>query len=96
MAQNKACEGYWKLADGVHGPVLQISKKQNRELPYASSAEQADNVTRNFVNGEVSIRRRKLFVMKKFVKVVFLKAMKPNGPAIWGGCVTRRKHRAGS
>jgi hypothetical protein len=22
--------------------------------------------------------------------------MKPNGPAIWGGCVTRRKHRAGS
>ena len=20
----------------------------------------------------------------------------PNGPAIWGGCVTRRKHRAGS
>ena len=23
-------------------------------------------------------------------------SMKPNGPAIWGGCVTRRKHRAGS
>ena len=22
--------------------------------------------------------------------------MKPNGPAIWGGCVTRRKHRAES
>jgi len=22
--------------------------------------------------------------------------MTPNGPAIWGGCVTRRKHRAGS
>jgi hypothetical protein len=22
--------------------------------------------------------------------------MPPNGPAIWGGCVTRRKHRAGS
>jgi len=22
--------------------------------------------------------------------------MLPNGPAIWGGCVTRRKHRAGS
>jgi hypothetical protein len=22
--------------------------------------------------------------------------MQPNGPAIWGGCVTRRKHRAGS
>ena len=20
----------------------------------------------------------------------------PNGPAIWGGCVTRREHRAGS
>jgi hypothetical protein len=23
-------------------------------------------------------------------------AIMPNGPAIWGGCVTRRKHRAGS
>jgi len=23
-------------------------------------------------------------------------AMTPNGPAIWGGCVTRRKHRVGS
>ena len=22
--------------------------------------------------------------------------MQPNGPAIWGGCVTRRKHRAES
>ena len=22
--------------------------------------------------------------------------MKPNGPAIWVGCVTRRKHRVGS
>jgi hypothetical protein len=22
--------------------------------------------------------------------------MPPNGPAIWGGCVTRRKHRVGS
>jgi hypothetical protein len=22
--------------------------------------------------------------------------MKPNGPAIWGGCVTRRKHRVES
>jgi hypothetical protein len=22
--------------------------------------------------------------------------LKPNGPAIWGGCVTRRKHRVGS
>jgi hypothetical protein len=22
--------------------------------------------------------------------------MKPNGPAIWGGCVTRRRHRVGS
>ena len=22
--------------------------------------------------------------------------MTPNGPAIWGGCVTRRRHRAGS
>jgi len=34
--------------------------------------------------------------MKKFLKVLILKAMKPNGPAIKGGCVTRRKHRAGS
>jgi hypothetical protein len=24
------------------------------------------------------------------------RAMPPNGPAIWGGCVTRRKHRVGS
>jgi len=23
-------------------------------------------------------------------------SMLPNGPAIWGGCVTRRLHRAGS
>jgi hypothetical protein len=22
--------------------------------------------------------------------------MTPNGPAIWGGCVTRREHRAGT
>jgi hypothetical protein len=29
--------GLDKLADGAHGPVLQISKKQNRELPYASA-----------------------------------------------------------
>lgn len=78
MVQNKACEGYWKLADGAHGLVLHISKKQNRELPYASSAEQAGNVKRNYVNGDVPIRRRKLSVMKKFVKVLFLKAMKPN------------------
>jgi len=27
---------------------------------------------------------------------VGLTAMKPNGPAIWGGCVTRRSIRAGS
>jgi hypothetical protein len=26
-----------KLADGAHRPVLQIFKKQNRELPYASA-----------------------------------------------------------
>ena len=26
----------------------------------------------------------------------FFTAMKPNGPAIWGGCVTLRQHRAGS
>ena len=28
--------------------------------------------------------------------MLVLEAMKPNGPAIWGGCVTRREHRAGS
>jgi hypothetical protein len=28
--------------------------------------------------------------------ISWFKAMKPNGPAIWGGCVTRRKHRVGS
>jgi hypothetical protein len=26
----------------------------------------------------------------------FAATLTPNGPAIWGGCVTRRKHRAGS
>ena len=36
MAQNKACAGKEKLADDAHEPVLQISKKQNRELSYAS------------------------------------------------------------
>jgi hypothetical protein len=25
-----------------------------------------------------------------------MRGMPPNGPAIWGGCVTRRKHRADS
>ena len=57
-------------------------KKQNRELPYARSVGQAGNVIRNFVNGKVPIRSRKLSVMKKFVKVLFFVAMKPNGPAI--------------
>jgi hypothetical protein len=35
--KSKACE-VQGLADGAHSPVLQISKKQNRELPYASCA----------------------------------------------------------
>jgi hypothetical protein len=33
---NQACEGSAKLADDAHETVLQISKKQNRELSYAS------------------------------------------------------------
>jgi hypothetical protein len=32
--------------------------------------------------------------MSKRQIVCFFEAMKPNGPAIKGGCVTRRKHRA--
>jgi hypothetical protein len=36
MALNKACEGADRLADDAHEPVLQIYKKQNRELSYAS------------------------------------------------------------
>jgi hypothetical protein len=32
---NQACEGSAKLAYDAHEPVLQISKKQNRELSYA-------------------------------------------------------------
>ena len=33
-----------------------------------------------------------------FKQIVFSNgpSMNANGPAIWGGCVTRRKHRAGS
>jgi hypothetical protein len=27
--------------------------------------------------------------------IMEVNTMTPNGPAIWGGCVTRRKHRAG-
>ena len=33
---NQACEWSARLADDAHEPVLQISKKQNRELSYAS------------------------------------------------------------
>jgi hypothetical protein len=36
MKQNQACEVWAKLADDAHEPVLQIYKKQNRELSYAS------------------------------------------------------------
>ncbi len=32
----QACEGLGKLIDGAHRPVMQIFKKQNRELPYTS------------------------------------------------------------
>ena len=34
--------------------------------------------------------------LKKAVIRVVPKFIKANGPAIWGGCVTRREHRAGS
>ena len=33
------------LADDAHGPVLQISKKQNRELSYASGAGAKSNLS---------------------------------------------------
>jgi hypothetical protein len=35
MEQDQACVRA-RLADDAHEPVLQISKKQNRELSYAS------------------------------------------------------------
>jgi len=37
--------------------------------------------------------------LQKFVKITHVSGMPQlanNGPAIWGGCVTRRKHRAES
>jgi hypothetical protein len=37
MEQDQACAVRAKLADDAHRPVLQISKKQNRELSYASA-----------------------------------------------------------
>jgi hypothetical protein len=33
---------------------------------------------------------------EEFVMVACARWLKHNGPAIWGGCVTRRQHRAGS
>jgi len=37
------------------------------------------------------------FICYKVMEYLFIGAtIKANGPAIWGGCVTRRKHRAGS
>jgi hypothetical protein len=44
-----------------------------------------------------SIFERNFHVMVYCLKQdVIFDAMPPNGPAIWGGCVTRRKHRAES
>ena len=34
--RERFARGWESLADGAHGPVLQLFKKQNRELPYAS------------------------------------------------------------
>jgi hypothetical protein len=42
MSMNQTCEWSARRADDAHEPVLQISKKQNRELSYAS--EQAGHV----------------------------------------------------
>src|SRR4030066_2569030 len=36
------------------------------------------------------------FIKQEVVTIVHQVMVTPNGPAIWGGCVTRRKHRAGS
>jgi hypothetical protein len=38
-----------RLADRAHGPVLQISKKQNRELQYASVRRGKPAIGRNYL-----------------------------------------------
>ena len=40
----KACRRAGQLADRVHGPVLYLLIRQNRELPYASQRSKPDKV----------------------------------------------------
>jgi hypothetical protein len=67
MADNQACAGLGKLADGANGQVLQIFKKQNRELPYARSAGQAGHVNQNFINIEVPVNGKNFNVMINYL-----------------------------
>jgi hypothetical protein len=48
-----------------------------------------------FSQGTTEIRCHYKFV-KERSEANFFARIFTNGPAIWGGCVTRRKHRAGS
>jgi hypothetical protein len=59
---------------------------------------QTGHVKISFIDGVVPINVQNLHVKRKFSKVLksclLELAMPHNGPAIKGGCVTRRKHRA--
>ena len=58
---------------------------------------QTDHVKIKLVNGGVQVNGRKYCVIINFLNktgICFARAMPHNGPAIKGGCVTRRKHRA--
>ena len=45
-----------------------------------------------YVSGYLSMKNFKYSILKDFILVI----RQSDGPAIWGGCVTRRKHRAES
>jgi len=61
--QEQGLGGRAKLANDVHEPVLQISKKQNRELSFARRVGQAGLVMQNLVDGQVLVDGRRLSVM---------------------------------
>ena len=56
-----------RLADCAHGPVLQISKKQNRELQYASVRRGKPGISRKL---SWSPGGRKTVLDNEFVKVL--------------------------
>jgi hypothetical protein len=49
-----------------------------------------------FARGQVPIEIKKFFVVEKSISHADIRWLAHNGPAIWGGCVTRRKHRVRS